>query len=128
MARVLGIGGVFFKSRDPKELQAWYSRHLGIESDTDGYALFKWRDAQDTDKEHATVWSPFPSDTTYFNPTNAPYMINYIVDDLDGILQQLRDAGAEVDDKVEEMEYGRFGWAVDPEGTRFELWEPPAKG
>jgi predicted enzyme related to lactoylglutathione lyase len=127
MARVLGIGGVFFKSRDPEKLQSWYCEHLGIESDTEGYVLFGWNDKQDPQQEHYTVWAPFPQDTTYFDPTAAPYMINYIVDDLDGMLQQLRAAGIQVDDKIEEMEYGRFGWAIDPEGVRFELWQPSIK-
>lgn len=124
MARVLGIGGIFFKSRDHGQLQAWYSKHLGIESDTEGYVSFEWLDKQDPQREHATVWAPFAQDTDYFDPTTAPYMINYIVDDLDGMLAQLREAGAQVDDKIEDMEYGRFGWAVDPEGVRFELWQP----
>ena len=124
MARVLGIGGVFFKSRGPEKLQSWYCEHLGIESDTEGYVVFGWRDKQDPQQEHSTVWSAFPQDTTYFDPTAAPYMINYIVDDLDGMLKQLRAAGVQVDDTIEEMEYGRFGWAIDPEGVRFELWQP----
>ncbi len=127
MARVKGIGGVFFKSNDPKKLQAWYYQHLGIEPDADDYVSFKWRDAQNPEQEHLTVWSPFPQDTDYFDPTNAPYMVNYIVDDLDEMLLQLRAAGVQVDDKVEDTEYGRFGWAVDPEGTQFELWQPPAQ-
>jgi predicted enzyme related to lactoylglutathione lyase len=116
---------VFFKSEDPDKLQAWYRQHMGLPTDGDGYTLFKWRDNENPDREHATVWSAFPHDTGYFNPTKAEYMINYIVDDLDGMLAQLREAGAQVDEKVEEYEYGRFGWAVDPDGTRFELWEPP---
>ena len=126
MARVIGIGGVFFKSQDPTKLQAWYCQHLGIEADTDGYVVFGWRDKQDPQQEHSTVWSAFPHDTTYFDPTSASHMINYIVDDLDGMLEQLRAASARVDDKIEEYEYGRFGWATDPEGVRFELWQPPA--
>jgi catechol 2,3-dioxygenase-like lactoylglutathione lyase family enzyme len=127
VARVLGIGGVFFKSEDTDKLQGWYRQHMGLPTDGEGYTLFKWRDIEHPDREHATVWSPFPHDTDYFNPTKAEYMINYIVDDLDGMRAQLREAGAQVDEKVEEYEYGRFGWAVDPDGTRFELWEPPSK-
>ena len=125
MGHVKGIGGVFFKSKDPKTLQAWYHEHLGIEPAADGYVSLRWRDHNDPAKEHSTVWCPFPQDTTYFEPTNVPYMINYIVDDLDAVLAELRAKGIEVDDKIEEMEFGRFGWARDPEGTRFELWEPP---
>lgn len=126
MARVLGIGGLFFKSQDPEKLQAWYREHMGLPKDEYGYTHFIWRDGENPDTEHRTVWSPFPHDTDYFNPTKSDFMVNYIVDDLDGMLAQLREAGAQVDEKVEEYEYGRFGWAVDPDGTRFELWEPPA--
>ncbi len=129
MARVTGIGGVFFKSQDPDKLKAWYHEHLGLEprEEAGGAVLLRWRDAEEGGREQVTVWSPFPSDTDYFNPTTAPYMINYIVDDLDGMLQQLRAAGVQVDDRVDDSEYGRFGWAVDPEGVRFELWQPPVR-
>src|SRR5688572_10759920 len=113
MARILGIGGVFFKSPDPKKLQAWYREHMGMPEGADGYTLFGWRDKDQPEREHATVWSAFPQDTDYFDPTAAAYMINYIVDDLDGMLAQLRAAGERVDDKVEEYDFGRFGWAVD---------------
>src|SRR6476620_8311732 len=128
MARVLGIGGVFFKSSDPQALQSWYQTHLGIEPAGDGYVVFPWRDMQNPEQTHATVWSPFPGDTTYFDPTTAPYMVNYIVDDLRGMLQQLRDAGVQVDDRVEELDFGLFGWGVDPEGVRFELCQPITAG
>lgn len=129
MARVKGIGGVFFKSHDPAQVKTWYHKHLGLEpqEEAGGVTLFKWRDAQDDGQEQITVWSPFPLDSDYFDPTTSSYMINYIVDDLDGMLQQLRAAGVQVDDRIEESEYGRFGWAVDPEGVRFELWQPPAR-
>ena len=130
MARVIGIGGVFFKCNDPARQQGWYHEHLGLEpkEEAGGAVLFMWRDAQDPKKEQVTVWSPFPLDTDYFDPTTSSYMINYIVDDLDEMLQQLRADGVQVDDRVvDEKEYGRFGWAVDPEGVRFELWQPPAR-
>ncbi len=128
MAKAKGIGGVFFKSHDPAKLQAWYREHLGFEPEegSEAVTLFKWRDAQDPSQELLTVWGAFPLDTTYFAPTTAQHMINYIVDNLDEMLQQLRAAGVQVDDKVEETPYGRFGWAVDPDGVRFELWQPPA--
>jgi catechol 2,3-dioxygenase-like lactoylglutathione lyase family enzyme len=118
MARVTGIGGVFFRTQQPKELQEWYVRHLGFAADTDGYVTFRWLEPG------TTVWAPFPADTEYFGPGAALYMINYRVDDLDGLLDRLRDEGVEVDPRVEELEFGRFGWAVDPEGNRIELWEP----
>ncbi len=123
MAQVKGIGGVFFKSKDPAKLQAWYQEHLGLVPDSHGGIIFQW-DKVDNVEEKMTVWSLFPEDTTYFNPTTASFMINYIVDDLDGLLAQLRAKGVQVDEKVEDYDYGRFGWAVDSEGNRFELWQP----
>src|SRR3954452_12180079 len=128
MARVTGIGGVFFKSHDPAGLKTWYTQHLGFEPEegSEAVVLFKWRDARNPAQEGFTVWSAFPDDTTYFEPTCAPYMIRYIMDDLDGMLRHLRTAGVQVDERVDDTEYGRFGWAVAPEGVRFELWQPPA--
>ncbi len=118
MERVTGIGGIFFKSEDPAKLSAWYREHLGITPDG-GVVVFSG--------EGMTVWSPFAKSTTYFAPSQAPFMINYRVTNLDAMLAQLRAAGVKVDDKVDDSEYGRFGWAMDPEGNRFELWQPPAK-
>ncbi len=114
--RVLGIGGVFFRSDRPDELARWYAEHLGIDlaADFTGKVFV----ADDGDE---TVWSVFPSATTYFD---RELMVNYRVRDLDAMLEQLRRAGATVDDRVEELEFGRFGWASDPDGNRFELWEP----
>ena len=119
--RVLGIGGVFFRSEQPDELAAWYAEHLGIERDP-GFAGKVFR-AEEGD---ATVWALFDADTNYFgpNPPQNQHMVNYRVRDLDAMLDQLRAAGVAVDDHVEELEFGRFGWATDPEGHRFELWEP----
>jgi predicted enzyme related to lactoylglutathione lyase len=120
MERVLGIGGVFFKSRDPKALAAWYREHLGVPVEPgQAHAAFTSEAAGEM-----TVWSTFPADTKYFGPGPAPFMVNYRVKDLDAMLAQLRAAGAQVDDKVEDYDYGRFGWATDPEGNRFELWQP----
>jgi len=118
MARVVGIGGVFFRSADPSALQAWYTTHLGLPADEDGYVVLRW------EGEGTTTWAPFPIDSSYFEPTTVPYMINYRVDDLDEMLAQLRASGVEVDSRIEEHPYGRFGWARDLEGNRFELWEP----
>ena len=111
MTRVVGIGGVFFRARDPDALRAWYVSHLGIEPEEHGSAIFQ---------DGPTVWSIFSGDTDYFGPSGQQAMVNYRVDDLDGVLERLRAAGAEVDD-LQESEYGRFGWATDPEGNRFEL-------
>lgn len=121
MERVIGVGGVFFRANDPEGLAAWYREHLGIPvEENQTYATFE----SSGPGEH-TVWSAFPSDTQYFGSGSAPLMVNYRVRDLDAMLAQLRAAGAAVVDRVEEYEYGRFGWAADPEGNRFELWEPP---
>lgn len=124
MERVTGIGGVFFKSRDPKALREWYERHLGIASPY-GVATFDWRDLADPTSRGTTAWSPFKHDTTYFDPGTASFMINYRVEDLDAVMSALRAEGIEVDLSKEESEYGRFAWVVDPEGNRLELWEPP---
>jgi len=124
MQRVKGIGGVFFKAQEPQTLQAWYVQHLGLDPESTGYVSLEWRDKDDPSRVGSTVWAPFPQDTEYFNPGQASWMINYRVDDLDAMLAQLRAAGVQVDDRVEEMEFGRFGWATDPEGNRFELWQP----
>ena len=131
-ARVTGIGGVFFKARDPVALAAWYREHLGVPVAPDGtHALFAADpgDAGDAASPAVTVWSTFPADTAYFGTGPAGWMINYSVSDLDAMLAQLRAAGVWVSDDVQDSgEYGRFGWAADPEGTRFELWQPPAGG
>jgi len=127
VAKVTGIGGVFFKSKDPKQLTQWYKKHLGVPVDDYGYVSFPNPDKSEVGKNSATVWSPFKADTTYFKPSDASFMINFRVDDLDILLQQLRDAGVEVDEKTSDDEYGKFGWCMDPEGNKIELWQTPAK-
>jgi predicted enzyme related to lactoylglutathione lyase len=116
---VTGIGGVFLRGREADALREWYAAHLGIVLEPWGGCVFGSA-AGDT-----TVWSVFPGDTEYW-PRDQQVMVNFRVADLDAMLTQLRAAGVEVDDHVEEQELGRFGWAVDPEGNRFELWEPTA--
>ncbi len=125
MIKVTGIGGVFFKARDPKTLGAWYEAHLGVQYEDWGGTQFHWRRHDAPERIGFTVWSLFKQDSTYFDPGDKPFMVNYIVDDLDAMRAQLRAGGVTVDDKVEASEFGRFGWAMDPEGNRFELWEPP---
>ncbi len=125
MKRVTGIGGIFFKSKDPARLREWYRDHLGIESEGESGASFPWREVDKPEQHGLTVWSPFPQDTHYFNPSTAPFMINYRVANLDWLLTQLREEGIEVDPRIEQYEYGRFAWIMDPEGNRIELWEPP---
>ncbi len=124
MQRVTGIGGIFFKARDPQQMMAWYSQHLGIPA-SNAYAKFDWRDNDDPERQGSTVWALFPHDTNYFQPSASPFMINYRVADLDGLLAQLREEGVAVEDRIEEYDYGRFAWITDPEGNRIELWEPP---
>lgn len=125
MKRVTGIGGIFFKADNPRELYKWYEEHLGIQRTHDGSgAIFPWRDAQDN-SDAMTVWSIFPRDTQYLGAGTAPFMINYRVDDLDALLEQLKKEGVETDPRREDYAYGRFAWITDPEGNRIELWEPP---
>jgi predicted enzyme related to lactoylglutathione lyase len=120
MERVTGIGGVFFRSRDPAALARWYAEHLGVVVDpTFTGSTFRWIGAG------STVWAPFAADTAYFGRPEQQWMVNFRVADLDAMLAQLRAAGVEVDEHVGQHEFGRFGWAADPEGNRFELWEPP---
>jgi glyoxylase I family protein len=111
--KVIGIGGTFFRARDPEALKAWYTKHLDVPE-----AVFR-------SPAGTLVWGAFREDTDYFGPSGQQWMLNYRVDDLDAILERLRAAGVEVLDMREDQDgVGRFGWAVDPEGNRFELWEP----
>jgi catechol 2,3-dioxygenase-like lactoylglutathione lyase family enzyme len=126
MKRVTGIGGIFFKAKDPKGLGAWYKKHLGVDVADWGGAAFRWNGPDNPEGVGTTVWNPFAADTSYFAPSSAPFMINYRVDDLHALLAALRAEGVHVEDKVEESEYGKFGWVVDPEGNKLELWQPPA--
>jgi predicted enzyme related to lactoylglutathione lyase len=119
MERVLGIGGVFFRAADNRALAEWYREHLGIEPAPDFVgAVFSAHDGDET------VWAPFENETTYFGDTGQQLMVNYRVRDLDAMVDQLRSADVGVE-RIEETPNGRFAWANDPEGNRFELWEPP---
>ena len=126
MARVTGIGGVFFKAKDPKALAAWYRDLLGLDIEETGAVMFAWSDDPQPGGTGHTVWGPFDSQTRYFDPSDKPFMINFRVDDLDGMLTQLREAGVAVMDAQDSQPYGRFGWFMDPEGNKVELWEPTA--
>jgi predicted enzyme related to lactoylglutathione lyase len=123
--RVTGIGGVFFKARDRAGLGEWYRTHLGIDVQDGGFAVFRWRDAKDSKRSGATVWSLFPEDTEYFGSDAQRAMVNYRVADLDDVLAALRREGVTVDERTQETPEGRFGWITDPEGNRIELWQPP---
>lgn len=126
MKRVTGIGGIFFKAKDPKALGEWYRKHLGIEVEDWGGFGFRWNSPDNPEGVGSTIWSPFAADSGYFAPSTAPFMINYRVHDLHALLAALRAEGVTVMDKVEESEFGKFGWAIDPEGNKLELWQPPA--
>ncbi|HTJ42779.1 MAG TPA: VOC family protein [Kofleriaceae bacterium] len=125
MQHVRGIGGVFFKAEDPKALAAWYEKVLGIPLEKWGGAVFRWKDRAVPGA--GTVWSPFKADTSYFAPSDKPYMFNFVVEDLDAMLAQVREAGATVVGDVVSEDNGKFAWIVDPEGNKLELWEPREK-
>ncbi|HEY3767720.1 MAG TPA: VOC family protein [Candidatus Angelobacter sp.] len=105
--RIIGIGGVFFKSANRDQMREWYSQHLGL-TDKGGGAMLPWREHDDPQKEHVTVWTVFPSTTKYFDPSPAPFMINYIVDDMDALLDRLKQEGVKIDPKRMNESYGRF--------------------
>ncbi len=124
MARVTGIGGIFLRAQDPKALREWYAKHLGIEvHPVHGTASMLWSDELPPGTG-LTAWALFPADTKHFGDAGKTAMVNYRVDDLDGLLAQLHEKGVALDSTREEYSYGRFAWIVDPEGNRIELWEP----
>ena len=121
--RVTGIGGVFIRAKDPAKLRSWYKTHLGINVQVWGGTAFRWVDAAGAPANGTTAWAV--SNGSNFAPSNASFMINYRVADLRWLLKALREEGCEVLEKVEESEFGKFGWVIDPEGNKVELWEPP---
>ena len=125
MRRVTGIGGIFFKASDAPALRAWYKRHLGIDVQDWGGAAFTWTDENGKAVTGTTVWSISSGEGDYFAPSTAPFMVNYRVDDLYALLKVLREEGCDVLEKIDESEYGKFGWVIDPEGNKVELWQPP---
>jgi predicted enzyme related to lactoylglutathione lyase len=125
MKRVTGIGGIFFKAKDPKALQAWYKRHLGIDVQPWGGAAFEWTDGDGKPIAGTTAWNIASAQSDQFAPSTAPFMVNYRVDDLDALVNALREEGCNVLEKVDDSEYGKFGWVIDPEGNKVELWQPP---
>ena len=122
--RVIGIGGVFFKAERPHELTAWYEKHLGFHADPRIGVTFPWKHPADSTSSHRTTWAVFPKDTSYFGPSGFDFMLNYIVDDLDGLLARLKAEGVRIDPKRETDEAGRFAWIYDSSGNKIELWEP----
>jgi len=125
MKRVTGIGGIFFHARDPVALRAWYKEHLGIDVQAWGGATFEWVDRAGNPTRGTTAWLIDAAGNDHFAPSSAPFMINYRVENLDALLKALRAEGCNVLEKTEESEYGKFGWVVDPEGNKVELWQPP---
>jgi predicted enzyme related to lactoylglutathione lyase len=125
MKRVTGIGGIFIKSANPAALRAWYQKHLGIDIEEWGGKAFSWAGPHNPDGHGTTVWNVFEASSNYFNPSGAQFMVNYRVDKLLPLIEALRAEGCQVEGKVDESEYGKFGWVVDPDGNKIELWEPP---
>src|SRR5215216_5412771 len=121
MAKILGIGGVFFKSPDPKRLYDWYAKWLGMEFEG-GWGTGYY--PKDMPAKGYTVWSAFDSNTDYFAPSEKEFMFNLIVDNLEGALKQVKEGGAQIVGNIEKLEYGSFAWFIDPDGNKVELWEP----
>lgn len=121
--RVTGIGGIFFKTKNPTQIKEWYNQHLGLDTDQYG-TCFEWRQAEDVKKKGFSQWSPFDEKTRYFQPSKKDYMINYRVEDLDWLVGKLKDEGVTVLDEIEIYDYGKFVHILDTEGNKIELWEP----
>ena len=126
MKRVTGIGGIFFKAKDPPALHAWYKRHLGIDVQEWGGAVFRWADVSDTPIGGTTIWSISSEEDETFAPSTASFRINYRVEDARALAKLLREEGCNVLEKIDESDFGIFAWVIDPEGNKVELWEPPA--
>jgi predicted enzyme related to lactoylglutathione lyase len=126
MKRVTGIGGIFFKAKDAPALRAWYQRHLGIDVQAWGGAAFDWTDGAGRPIGGTTAWSVESAQSDHFAQTSSAFMVNYRVDDLHGLIAALRSEGCNVLEKIDESDFGKFGWVIDPEGNKVELWQPPA--
>ena len=125
MKRVTGIGGIFFNANEPVKLRAWYKAHLGIDVQDWGGTAFTWTDAAGNPTGGMTVWSIGGADSEQFAPSKSTFMVNYRVEDLNALLQLLREEGCDVLETMEDSEFGKFGWVMDPEGNKVELWQPP---
>jgi predicted enzyme related to lactoylglutathione lyase len=126
MKRVTGIGGIFFKAKDAPALRAWYKRHLGIDVQDWGGTAFTWTDSTGQPAGGTTVWSVGSEESDQFAPGNATFMVNYRVEDLYAMVTALKTEGCNVLDRIDDSEYGKFAWVIDPEGNKVELWQPPA--
>lgn len=123
MEKVTGIGGIFFKCKDPNKMKEWYKTHLGLDTNEYG-ASFEWRESIDTTKEGATQWTPFAEDTKYFEPSAKEFMINYRVADLEALVEELKKEGVTIVDDIASYDFGKFVHIIDMEGNKIELWEP----
>jgi len=121
--KVIGVGGIFFKSSDPDATKAWYKEHLGIPTNEYG-ATFEFRNKENPDNVNYLQWSPFKQDTKYFEPSSKEFMINYIVQNIEGLVEKLRNEGVTICDEIEEFEYGKFVHILDSDSNKLEFWEP----
>ena len=121
--RIVGIGGIFFKSANRDQMREWYAKHLGL-GGKGGEIMLPWREHDDPQKEHVTVWTIFPASSDYFS---GPLMVNYVVDDMDALLDRLKQEGVKIDPKRMDESYGRFAWIYDSDGNKIELWQPTTK-
>lgn len=124
MKKVTGIGGIFFKCKDPKKMTEWYQKNLGLNVTPYGGASFEWYEGADSTKKGQTQWQPFPETTKYFEPSTKDFMINYRVENLEALVEELKKEGVTVLDKIETYDYGKFIHVLDIEGNKIELWEP----
>ena len=123
MKKVTGIGGIFFKCQDPNKMKEWYNTHLGLEAGQYGMS-FEWRDADEPEKKGLTQWNTFSETTKYFEPSTKDFMINYRVEDLEALVEELKKEGVTIVDNIESYDYGKFVHIIDPEGNKIQLWEP----
>ena len=123
MKKVTGIGGIFFKCKDPNKMKEWYQQHLGLNTNEHG-AVFEWHQGADSTKKGFTNWSPFKESTKYFEPSEKEFMINYRVENLEALVEELKKSGVTILDAIETYDYGKFVHVLDAEGNKVELWEP----
>ncbi|MCU0439375.1 MAG: VOC family protein [Raineya sp.] len=123
MKRVTGLGGIFFKTKNPQQTKEWYQKHLGLPINDYG-ASFEWRDAENPEKKGSTEWSPFKEDTQYFAPSQKDFMINYRVEDIEALVEVLKFEGVTILDEIETYDYGKFVHILDLDGNKIELWQP----